>query len=91
MKKLIFVAFLATTLFVYFACSESGKDELAPVTPPTVEVDDGTTLETIGTGGDGIQLRSCEGCGISECCCRLTVTSSGNVTDGLNSDLSPNE
>ncbi len=67
---------LATTLCIYFACSESGKDEAAPVTPNTETPLDAIPLD--GSVSGDVTLRA--NCGGSlvcpcTCCCGLTLIS----------------
>ena len=78
MKKLFFLAILATTLCFYLACNETTKDELAPGTPATTEVVDNSGE---AEGNLNLQVSSrAPDCTVGgtvecpcECCCVLLL------------------
>ncbi len=64
---------LAATVCVYFACSESGKDELAPSAPTTLVSDAPTGEITSRANCGGSLVCPCD------CCCGLTLISPTNT------------
>ncbi len=71
MKKLFFIAILATTLCVYFACSQANKDEVAPAT--TTEVSDiDLTNPSVHPDWGNPAVQDRVSCGVGECHCAVS-------------------
>lgn len=95
MKKLFFIAILATTLCVYFACSQANKDEVAPATPTEVSDVDLTNLSDSPIGENTL-IEDRVTCGVGECHCAVSDVNgavditicgltTGTTTCGVNS------
>lgn len=70
---------LATTVCVYFACSESGKDELVPAAPPTTEVANNSGKPEKNSNMLVSARADCSNCLTCTCCCGLTLVAPTNT------------